>query len=42
MCHTSDDRKNMFGKCYYDSNYFNHITSMFDKIGIQNLIIEIV
>jgi hypothetical protein len=42
MAHTSQDRNNSFGKCYYDSDYLNHNTSMFENIGIQDPILEIV
>jgi hypothetical protein len=39
MCYTIHDWNNMFVKCYYDSNYLNHFTSMFD---IKDPILEIV
>jgi hypothetical protein len=35
-------RNNNFGQSYYDSNYLNNVTSMFDNIGIQDPIPEIV
>jgi hypothetical protein len=42
MLPTFHNENNNSGKSYIDSNYLNNVTPIFDKIGIQDPIVEIV